>query len=344
MRMIQRRMRYIMMSAIGVGVLLAPGPARGQGAEKAGDSEAHGGETAGMVTEIKNDRGRVEVRTAGGAEWRPAAPLQALRAGDTVRAGGDARAVIVLSGGLGKVRVNAANSPFLVPAPAPEAGKTQKALGLLKSVVTYLSSGAKELPRAALHTRNAPRPPVILSPRNGPVLPESLTFEWLGSRFSRYSIRISGPAGAMLERRGVVGPRFDYPSGAPAFTPGVRYTFQVVGGNHLPQEAWFEVVDPGRAEAARRDLAEMEQALGPTALPNTVAALRAGFLASNGLMHDARLVLVAALAKDPDEPTLHSLIADIYTKTGLPDQAAEAYDEAQFLMTRGAAEPAPTKR
>jgi hypothetical protein len=326
-------MRYILVLAMGVGVSLAPGPARGQGAE-----------TAAMISEIRNGRGRVEIRASRGGEWRPAAPLQALRAGDTLRAGEDARAVIVLSGGLGKVSVNAANSPFVVPAPAPEAGKTQKALGLLHSVVTYLSSGAKELPRAVLHTRSEPRPPVILSPRNGPVLPESLAVEWLGSRFSRYSIRIGGPAGPVLERRGVPGARFDYPSGAPALTPGVRYTVQVVGGNPPPQEAWFEVVEPGRAEALRRDLAEMEQALGAAAPPNTVAALRAGFLASHGLMHDARLVLVAALAKDPDEPTLHLLLADIYAKTNLPDQAADSYDEAQFLMTRGTSESPPAKR
>ena len=305
---------------------------------------ARGAETVGMITEMRNGGGRIEVRAAGGGAWRPAAPLQALRPGDAVRASASAWAVLVLSGGRGNVKVDAAGSPFMVPAPPPGGGKAQKALGLLESSFSYLSAGAKEPLQAVLSTRGAARPPVILSPRNGPVLPESLTFEWLGSRFSRYTIRLAGPAGAVVERAGVVGARFDYPPDAPSLSAGVRYTVQVVGVNHPPQEAWFEVADPTRAQAVRRDLAELGQALGPTASPNTVAALRAGFLAGNGLMHDARLVLIAALAKDPDEPTLHLLLANLYSRTGLPDLAAESYDEAQFLMGRGAAEPPSEKR
>jgi len=299
--------------------------------------------TAAMVTEIKNGRGRMEVRAAGGAEWRPAAPLQALRAGDAVRASANAWAVIVLSGGRGNVKVDVAASPFVVPALAPGESKAQKALGLLQSSLNYLSSGAKEPLQAVLSTRGVSRPPVILSPRNGPVLPGPLAFEWLGSRFSRYAVKVTGPGGAVLEQAALTGARFDYPAGGAALTPGVRYTFRVVGGNHPPQEAWFEVLDPARAQAIRRDLAELEQALGPAASPNTLVALRAGFLAGRGLMHDARIAVIAGLTKDPDEPTLHLLLANFYSKTGLPDQAAESYDEAQFLTTGGAREPAPAK-
>jgi|GEM_PF-457874 len=341
--------------AMTAAILAAAWPAGARGAETAsqrearsgetaGHGEARSGETAGMITEIKNGRGRVEVRTAGGAEWRPAAPLQTLRAGDAVRATADARAVVVLSGGRGSVKVQAAGSPYLVPLPRPGESKTQKALGLLESSLNYLSSGTKEPLQAVLSTRGASRPPVILSPRNTAVLPDPLAFEWLGSRFARYAVKVVGPAGPVLERAGVVGARFAYPADAPALAPGVRYTLQVVSGQLPPQEAWFEVVDAGRAQAVRRDLAELEQALGPTPSPSTLAALRAGFLASNGLYHNARLVVTAALAADPDEPTLHLLLANLYGKTGLPDQAAESYDEAQFLMTRGASEPPPAQR
>ncbi len=343
MRMIRHGMQYMML-AMRVGVFLVPCMAAGQGAGTAGQPEARAAETAGMITEIKTGRGRVEVRPAGGAEWRPAAPLQALRAGDAVRATQNAWAVIVLSGGRGSLRVEAAGSPFLVPAPRPGESKAQKALGLLESSFTYLSSGTKEPLQAVLSTRGGPRPPVILSPRNGAVLPESLTFEWLGSRFSRYTIRIVGPGGAVLERAGVVGARFEYPPNAPALTPAVRYTFQVIAGNHPPQEAWFEVLDPRRTQALRRDLADLEQALGPAVSPNTLVTLRAGFLANNGLLHDARLAVIAGLTRDPDEPTLHFLLGNLYGRTGLPDQAAESYDEAHFLMTRGGTEPAPAKR
>ena len=297
-----------------------------------------GGEAAGMITEIKIGRGRVEVRPAGTQEWRRAGPLLAMRAGDAVRATEDASAVILLSGGRGSVKVVAASSPFVVPSRPAGETKVQKALMLLEASVGFLSTTAKEEPRATLSTRGGTKPPVILTPRNGPVLPDSLTFEWLGSRFSRSAIQIAGPQGVVLERKDVTGAKFDYPRDAPPLTPGVRYTFQVTSRNHPPEQAWFEVLDPNRAQVIRRDLIELEQVVGPTVPPNTRVALRAGLLASNGLIHDARLFLIAALTKDPDEPTFHLLLGNLYSKVGLLDQAAEAYDEASFLM-RGPDKP-----
>ena len=277
-------------------------------------------------------RGQVEVKPAGSAEWRKVRPLLAVRAGDTLRATDDASAVILLSGGRGSVKVAAAGSPFVVPAPQPGEGKLQKVATLVDASLGFLTSSARELPRAALGTRGGPRPPVILSPRNGPVLPDSLSFEWLGSRYGRYTIRIVGPSGVALERKGLAGGRLDYPPAAPALAPGIRYTFQVISGSHPPQEVWFEILDPARAQALRRDLTMLEQEFGPTVSPNTLAMLRAAFLAENGLIHDARLLVVGALGQDPDEPTLHFLLANLYAKVGLAQQAAESYEEARFLM------------
>ncbi len=302
-------------------------------------ADAQAGETVGVIIEMKPGRGRVELKPAGAADWRAAAPLQALRPGDAVRASGDAWAVILLRGGRGNVKVDAAASPYVVPAAPRGEGKLQKALGLVEATFNYLSSGPKEPPQAILSSRGEPKPPVVLSPRNGPVLPESLTFEWLGSRFERYTIKIVGPAGVVLERGGVRGARFEYPPDAPVLTPGTKYTFQVAASGKPPEEAVFEVLDPARAQAIRRDLAELEQAVGGSAPPNTLAALRAGFLASQGLLHDARLVLLAALKKDPDEPALHQLLAGVYAKVGLPVQAAEEYDEAKFLLAPAPAPP-----
>ena len=320
----RRQPGYILV-LISLGILLAPWTASAQGGEAA----------AGMITEMKIGRGRVEVRAAGSAEWRPVRPLAAVRTGDTVRATEDAAAVILLSGGRGSVKVDATTSPLAVPAAPAGEGKIQKARALVESSLSFLFSGAKESPRAVLGTRAESKPPVILSPRNGPVLPESLTFEWLGGRFSRYSVRIVGPGGVVLDRKDVLGPRFDYPPGAPPPAPGLRHTVQVLSAGHPPEEAWFEVLSPSQAEAIRRDVTELGQGLGPAMSPNSLVTLRAGFLASKGLLHDARLALVTALAKDPDEPTFYILLGDLYTKTGLPAEAAEAFEEARFLTTAG---------
>lgn len=293
-------------------------------------------ETAGVITEIKVGRGRVEMKAAGAPDWRPAGPLLALRAGDTVRATENASAVVLLSGGRGSVRVDAATSPFVVAATGSAESKIEKARALIESSLAFLSTGPKEAPTAVLGTRGLARPPVVVTPRNGPVLPDTLSFEWIGSRFAGYTVRLVGPGGTVLEREGLTGGRFDYPPDAPRLTPGVRYTVQIRSAYHPPQEAWFELLDATRARAIRQDLVVLEQALGPGTPPNSLAALRAAVLAREGLRHDARLVLIAALTKDPDEPTLHQLLGNLYAAAGLPELAAEAHDEAQFLLTRGA--------
>lgn len=290
-------------------------------------------ETAAVITEIKPGRGRVEVKPAAGGDWRPARPLLALRAGDAVRTTDDARAVILLSGGRGTVRVEGANGALTVPA-AAAAGTGQKAKALVEASLGFLAGTTKESSQAVLATRSAARPPVIVSPRNGRVLPDALAFEWLGSRFTRYTVRLVGLGGSVIEQREVTGARWEYPADAPALSPNVRYTLQVVGPGHRPQEAWFEVVDDARARAVAGDLAGLEQELGGSVSPTSRAVLRAGLLAREGLFHDARRVVVTALAADRDEPTLHLLLGDLYIRTGLADLAAESFDEAQFLLSK----------
>jgi hypothetical protein len=45
-------------------------------------------------------------------------------------------------------------------------------------------------------------------------------------------------------------------------------------------------------------------------------------------------VVTAALARDPDEPSLHTLLGDLNARVGLPNLAAQSYEEAQFLLKR----------
>jgi hypothetical protein len=290
-------------------------------------------ETAAVITEIKPGRGRVEVKPAGGGDWRLARPLLALRAGDVVRTTENASVVVLLSGGRGTARVEGAAGSLTVPG-AAAAGQGQKAKALVEASLGFLAGTTKESAQAALATRSVARPPVVVSPRNGRVLPEALLFEWLGSRFTRYAVRVVGPAGPVVERREVTGARWEYSADAPALSPNVRYTLQVTAVGHPPQEAWFELVDAARARAVAGDLAELEQELGASVSPTSRAVLRAGLLAREGLLHDARRVVVTALAADRDEPTLHLLLGDLYTRTGLTDLAAESFDEAQFLLKK----------
>ena len=292
-------------------------------------------ETAGMITELKVGRGKVEMKTADG-DWHRALPLSALRAGDQVRAAGDASAVVLLTGGRGTVLIKAKSSPYTVGAPRAPESTAQRARSLLSTSLGFLATGPKEPPKAVTSSRSGARPPDILSPRNGLILPDTLVFEWLGSRFSRYRVRITEASTVVFERKGVVGARFTYPADAPSLKPGVRYQLQVEVAGSKPTDAWFEIVDEARTADVRNNLRELDASLGRRVSPSSRAAVRGGALAADELFHDARLVVLAALAKDPDEPSLHMLLANIYDKTGLPQLAAQSLEEARFLLSRDA--------
>lgn len=290
-------------------------------------------EVAGMITEIHAGRGQVEVRSAEGERWRAATPLLALRGGDTVSTTEDAWVVIVLTGGRGSARVDEATSPFAVPAPSPGRSRLHKSLRILEASFDFLATTTpKDLTFGPLGTRAGLKPPVILTPHNGLVLPDSLIFEWRGSQSSAYGIRISGPDGLVFERTNLVGTRFQYPRNAPPLTAGVRYRFQLLPAWGPPQDAWFELVAPDRARTIRDDLHDLGDAFTPALSPATLVTLRAGFLAANGLLHDARLSLIEELARQPDAPTLHFLLGSLYARQGLSDEATESFAEARFLM------------
>ncbi len=326
-----RPLRVLMIAA--TGSLIAAGmaaPARAQGM-----AAAPAGETAGMIGEVKPGKGRAELRPAGGADWRPARPLAALRAGDTLRATEDAAVAVVLSGGRGTVSVNSARSPYTVPAPDAGPARSDKVKSLVQSSIGFLSGATGESPRAALVTRSVTVPPLVLTPRNTSVLPGPLAFEWVGHRAGRYAVQVIGPGGMMLERPEVVGNRLAYPPEAPPLAPGARYTLRVVAGSQSPQESWFEVVAPARAETVRADVCVLQQSFEPADSATTRIILKTGLLASNGLMHDARRQVLEALAATPDDPALYTLLGALYERAGRRQQATTAYQEAQLLMDAG---------
>ena len=70
-----------------------------------------------VLTEMQAGRARSR-SSRRAADWQSPKPLLSLRAGDQVRAVGEARAVLVFTGGRGTQLVTRSNSPFAVP-PAP---------------------------------------------------------------------------------------------------------------------------------------------------------------------------------------------------------------------------------
>jgi predicted Zn-dependent protease len=176
------------------------------------------------------------------------------------------------------------------------------------------------------------QPPVILAPRDSRVLPGGLNFEWTGSDRLKYRVRLLGPQGNLLWEQ----PELDrkplaYPAGAPALTPGVRYTWELDTKEHGVQRASFDVAQPADAARVKEALASLTPATAKGYPPATLSLMRAGLLFQETLYADARRELVTAIATDPEEPTLHLLLGHVYDRIGLKGLAANEFDEAEAL-------------
>ena len=292
-----------------------------------------GAEPVAVITEIRTSQGQVQVKRAGEAEWKAPLPLLSLRPGDQVRAAGGGQAVLVFTGGRGTQVDSQAISPFTVQAPAMESGG-EKLQAVLASVTQFLLGQHKERTYQSLSTRSFRRSSLILTPRETRLLPGSVTFEWAGSDQIRYAVRVLGPHGVVWEQTGLPRSPFAYPASAPALQSGVSYTWELEARGEPVQRAQFELVSADEAERLRTAL----NLLGAPSLPgypgSTVVLMRAGFLFQERLYHEARRELLGGIAIDPDEPTLHLLLGQVYERVGLKDQAAVEFDEAEFLSAR----------
>lgn len=294
---------------------------------------ARSAEPVGVLTEIRPGRGEVKVKRAGETGWTAPQPLLALRPGDQVRVTEDGQAVIVFTGGRGAERVSRANSPFAVRAPAAEAG-TEKVRTVLASVTQFLLGQQKELTYQSLTVRDTRPPPLILAPRATRLLPGPVVFEWAGSGRLRYRIRVLGPQGLLWEQDNLPRQPLEYPASAPALRDGIRYAWELEAKGEPVQRAQFELLAASEAARVRAALSLVEPAVLSGYPRTTVALMRAGLLFQEGLHHAASQELLAGITADPDEPTLHLLLGQVYERMGLKDLAATEFDEAQFLSTR----------
>jgi hypothetical protein len=298
-----------------------------------GTALAWAADPVAVLTEIRPGHGEVRVKLAGQTEWTAPRPLQSLRPGDQVRVRGDGRAVVVFAGGRATQVVSQANSPFAIQAPRPATG-AERAQGVLGGVTDFLLGPPSEPAYRPLTTRSLRPRPLIVSPRETRLLSGPVRLEWQGPDHLRYRIRVIGPHGLVWEQGDLPRQPYEYPRVAPALDRGVRFVWELEAPGHPPDQAGFELLSTAEADRVRADLALLQPGALAGVPPSTVVVLRAGHLVREALYHDARRELLAGIATDPDEPTLHQLLGWVYDRTWLKELAAESFAEAHFLATR----------
>jgi hypothetical protein len=285
------------------------------------------GHPVAILTEIRPGQGEVRVKAATETDWKLALPLLSLRAGDHIDATGTATAVVMFSGGQGTVTISAANSPYVVQ-PWSAAAAGGKAAELVAFLSRFLAGKKKELTYIPVTTRSVQQSLLLLSPRDGKLLGLP-TFEWGGSDLLRYTVRVFGPQGLVWERPDLPRAPLPYPANTPGLVPDVPYSWELTTPGIPPQRGRFALLSPAEAAESREAL----MGLGQQGYPkNTAALLRAGFLFERDLFVEAHKELLAAIAADPDEPSLHVMLGQLYERLGLQDLATQEYDEARFRI------------
>ena len=268
------------------------------------DLRAQSQDVVAVITELKLKQGDVQIRLPGKSNAERPGVLQSLVPGTRVMASRDAVAVVLFIDGSRTVTVNETNSPFEITASSTKTEQASSALGQ----VTALLLGKKQPPTyAALSTRGSKKPPTLLSPRNTKLMTETPNLQWTGMDQQPATVRVYGPEGVIWTADSVALTQIKYPSNAAPLKAGVEYSWSLEKKGFPPEKVSFKVIGAGEAKAVRDRLASLPQATATS--PTTLAILKASLLISGELYHEAREILTEAVKSDPDEPTLHFLMA-----------------------------------
>lgn len=295
-------------------------------------SASIGDAATAVITELKKGKGTVEFRKAGQESWQPALPLQALGTGDQLRAAKDGFAVIVYASGGGTFQVDASNSPFEVRERQRRGEQGAKARQVFQSVAGFLVGKKTTTLSAPMSVRTISRPPAIISPKDTKIFSGVRpVFEWVGPPRVYYRIKVSSPAAVLWTSEGISRTHVAYPDSAPPFVAGGFYIWEIETSGFPTVTAEFAVASAEEEQALIHDVALLSADL-EAGQQATASVLKYGLLAQQGFYAEARQEVLKSLATDPDEPSLHLLLAEYYRHVGLKDLATEEADEADFLL------------
>lgn len=118
-----------------------------------------------------------------------------------------------------------------------------------------------------------------------------------------------------------------YPSDAPALKPGVSYSWTLETTDPLVSPplrtpaSFFEVIAPADAKTLDTDLSQLD-ANKPG--PVTYHLMRASLFFDRGLVDEAISETESAVASDPDNSSLHTILGRLYAEAG---RSADAIDQ-----------------
>lgn len=285
-------------------------------------------EVIAVITELKFNSGEIQIGRAGTAKTERPAILQSLYHGSSVQVSKDAVATILFIDGMRIVKADQNNSPFKIKA----AAKTAQGSSRFKEVANSLLGKKSPSNLVPLTVRGKSPGLIILSPRETKLLTSIPRFQWMGMEGQTSTIKVFDPGGMIWNLENVAVLQLDYPPSAPGLQPGGQYSWSVEKRAGPTETARFTLLTTDESRALNAQLREIgrDGSLSRT----TLAVVKGSFFISRGLYYDAREILLEAAKADPEEPTLHFLIGELYEKTGVISLAQEEYRQSQLVGRR----------
>jgi hypothetical protein len=292
---------------------------------------------------VTNIRGQVHIVRAGGERVQATAATP-VEAGDEVRTGpnGSAtlyypqRAPVALEGGK-SVTVGADAEPV------HRQGAFARAWSALLSALKQ-GFGGQHVSRPAATRGGADgfAPPHAVAPRCSRIVESRPTFRWTPAEgAARYTVKV-GFYDDLQDIWRSECPRapLTYPESAPAFEAERKYFWEVtahVGAARIRSDpVWFSVLDEGQRQQLQSTLNELQQSGLDMGGDLSVACVYLDY----EVLDQAAAIMERASSRNPDDPTSHVLLADVYERMDLSIQAekarrrAEAVSEAQRAVWR----------
>jgi hypothetical protein len=274
-------------------------------------------------------QGRVTVIHAGTSS--PAAFGLALSDGDEVKTAAGAEAEIMFSAGnwvqIGpnssmRIKNHAAAAPSGASDKVEGSKKEPAASGSFEVVQSFLrlknSEGSSAI--GGLRSGEKPTPLTLVSPCQTRVRTSQPEFKWkIDDPSTELRLSVYGGSKSLWQTDVSNTITFTYPAQAPALKPGVSYSWTLETTDPLVSPplrtpaSFFEIIAPSDATTLDADLSRLD-ANQPG--PVTYHLTRASLYFDHGLVDEAITETESALAADPDNQSLHAILARLYADTG----------------------------
>ncbi len=277
----------------------------------------------------------------GGGEIKGSFGLN-LEPGDEIRTGPDSEAEIHFDDG-NWVRIGA-NSSMQVKGPRGAANEKPAASGSMsaksfETVQNFIKLKDSEGSSSMARLRSADKQPELRaeSPRQTMVRGRP-TFEWtVSDPATELKLTVYNEEGVHWQQDVKGSTTLTYPADAPALTPGVAYSWTLETTDPLrfpplrSQAAFFEVLSAEDNESLDAAFGELTGDRAGQTSESAAHVIRASLYFQYNLLDDAIAETKQAIAVDPENPALRSILARLYAQTGRP---AEALDEYNKLLVK----------